>query len=229
MIPVGAALFPDFVEYESLYYDARIPFLYPYLPPDLERASTARRAAFVAGRACARSALQRIAPTSANEQLPIGADRAPVWPAGFIGSISHTDGFACAAVARTADASGVGLDSEWIVPSEMTGVMRAQIATIGELEALRARANLDDCVLLTIIFSAKESLFKCLYPKVGRLFGFHAAAIVDISTGEASFRAELREQVGDWSRGAVLEGRYLVGDGLVHTALTLPTRARTLG
>ena len=221
-------LFPAFVEYEALRYDVRTPFLYDPLdlPRELDQVSAARRAAFVAGRACARSALHRIAPTRVPEPIPIGADRAPVWPEGFIGAISHTDGFACAAVARTADASGVGLDSERIVPSEMTDAMQAQIATIGEIDALRARVNLDDRVLLTIIFSAKESLFKCLYPRVGRLFGFHAAAIVDISTGEASFRAELREPLGDWSRGAALEGRYLVGDGLVHTALTLPTRVR---
>jgi 4'-phosphopantetheinyl transferase EntD len=33
--------------------------------------------------------------------IPMGRDRAPVWPEGVVGSISHSDAFCLAAVARS--------------------------------------------------------------------------------------------------------------------------------
>ena len=49
-----------------------------------------RVAQFTAGRVCARRALAQLGNT---EPVPIlmGEDRAPQWPAGYVGSISHTD------------------------------------------------------------------------------------------------------------------------------------------
>src|SRR5215469_16812348 len=60
------------------------------------RAVEKRRAEFATGRACAHAALDAWGAPDA-PLLP-GPDRAPLWPDGFVGSISHARG-ACAAVA----------------------------------------------------------------------------------------------------------------------------------
>src|SRR5438876_615194 len=64
-------------------------------------ASPVRRREFTAGRVCARDALQQLGgPRCAILRDP---SRAPIWPEGFVGSISHAAGYCVAAAARTAD------------------------------------------------------------------------------------------------------------------------------
>ncbi|GAB3946415.1 hypothetical protein GCM10027614_39920 [Micromonospora vulcania] len=68
-----------------------------------ERAVESRRRDFTAGRVCARRAMADLGlPASA---VPAAADRAPVWPAGVVGAITHTTGY-CAAPPRAATRSG---------------------------------------------------------------------------------------------------------------------------
>jgi len=72
----------------------------------LDRAIDKRRREFAAGRAAARMALrQRGGPDVA---IPAAADRAPVWPTGWQGSISHKDTL-CAAIVTNAPVM-LGLD-----------------------------------------------------------------------------------------------------------------------
>ena len=52
---------------------------------------------FAAGRACARRALATFGMPGA--VLLAAPDRQPLWPTGFVGSITHTAGFCAAAVA----------------------------------------------------------------------------------------------------------------------------------
>src|SRR5208283_1858886 len=67
------------------------------LPAALERATAKRVGEFLAGRFCARAAIEALAGAPV-ELLPRGPDGCPVWPPGLVGSISHTDRFATAAV-----------------------------------------------------------------------------------------------------------------------------------
>src|SRR5690349_17676802 len=60
------------------------------------RGADKRRREFAGGRACARRALAALdAPSAA---LLVAAERAPAWPAGWVGSITHAAGY-CGAVA----------------------------------------------------------------------------------------------------------------------------------
>ena len=49
-------------------------------------------------------------------EIPVAADRSPVWPEGIVGSITHVTGGACghfaAAVARIRDVNAIGIDIE---------------------------------------------------------------------------------------------------------------------
>ncbi|OGT70599.1 MAG: hypothetical protein A3H44_09485 [Gammaproteobacteria bacterium RIFCSPLOWO2_02_FULL_57_10] len=78
---------------------------------------------------------------------------------------------------------------------------------------------------LTLVFSAKESLFKCLFPLVNRFFDFHAAVITPLSsgsTGDGEFRFELLEDLdGEFRTGYRGHGRYAILATHVHTAVIL--------
>ena len=212
---------PAFVAYESSRFapgdEGRFPGI--SLPPQLDRAVAKRKLEFLAGRSCAMLALARLVPPVYPPSIPIGDDRAPVWPRGTVGAITHTDGFAAAAVAQTAHAGGLGIDAERVVtPSAMEAVV-AQVAKAEELAGL-AGSGLADAVLLTVVFSAKESLYKCLFRRVGRYFDFQDARLVEVDAS-GTFTAELTAPLGGLARGSRLAGRFAVGDGLVHTAIVL--------
>jgi enterobactin synthetase component D len=192
-----------------------------HMPVELCRAVAKRRLEFLAGRWCAEAAVRRLGPGLLKGPIPIGADRAPEWPAGVVGAITHTRGFAAAAVARVADTAGIGLDSEPVVSASVMDAVGAQVATGDEMREL-ARAGLGEAVALTVLFSAKESVFKCLYRLVGRFFDFHDVAIVDVDEGALTFAAELRTALGGFAAGTKRSGRFAVVDGFVHTGITLP-------
>ena len=80
------------------------------LPPHLENAAHKRRAEFLAGRFCAQRALLRL--THQINSPGINADRSPLWPLGCVGSITHSDSWAAAIVAKQAHYLGLGLDIE---------------------------------------------------------------------------------------------------------------------
>lgn len=215
----AAALFPPFVSYASAEVgDALAPFGDAPLPPEVLRSVPRRQVEFAAGRHCARAALARLDPALASASIPIGELRAPVWPSGIVGAITHAAGFAAAAVAREADALGVGLDTERLLSGRAIEDVAAVAASPAELRALGAQGG-DRARLLTIAFSAKESIYKCLFPQVRRYFDFLDVALVGVDEAAGRFTAELLVPLGGLPAGARLEGRLLVAGELVHTAM----------
>jgi enterobactin synthetase component D len=190
------------------------------LPAQLAGAVPKRQLEFLAGRSCAREALGRVLGRIVTEPIGVGADRAPVWPAGIVGAITHADGFAAAAVARATDTLGLGIDSEPVVAAEAREAVAEQAIVRGELEAL-GRADLEEAVLLTLLFSAKESLFKCLYPRVGRYFDFKDAEVDDVDVEAQGFTIKLRVALGGLPAGTRLGGTFAIAQGLVHTGIWL--------
>ena len=145
------------------------------LPASLQGAAPKRLGEFLAGRLAAREALRPFG--LAGSTVAIGASREPLWPAGLEGSISHSvlagEGVALCAV-RPGKA-GLGLDLEaWLGPEQASrlwpGILDGE--EWGRLVAGAATAGLTLAEGLTLIFSAKESLFKALHPRVGRYFDF---------------------------------------------------------
>jgi enterobactin synthetase component D len=213
---------PSFVSYDCVSFapgdESRFASI--DLPAQIERAVAKRRLEFLAGRSCAQEALGRLLGRPFVDPIAIGVDRAPVWPAGIVGAITHAEGFAAAAVARATDTRGLGIDSEPIVAAGASSAVIEQATVSGELEALGG-SGMDQALLLTLVFSAKESLFKCLYPQVRRYFDFQDAAVVDVSAPAQTFAVELRTSMGGLLCGARLIGRFALIDGLVHTGIWL--------
>ena len=144
-------------------------------------------------------------------------------PDGLVGSITHTQGFASAAVADLAVMRSVGIDTEQRFTFERARRLDDHLAHPGEVAALVRAGGIDEDAAATLVFSAKESVFKCLHPFVRRFFGFHAARVVRADGGR--FVARLTEGLtAEFVEGYELHGRYVVAGEHVHTAVALPWR-----
>lgn len=146
------------------------------LPAALQRAVPKRQAEFLAGRIAARRAIERLGVAAS---IPgIGSSREPQWQAGVKGSITHTRDLAGAIAIDASVVRGIGIDFEDVIEAATRDAVRELAFTPGELALLeKHRGHLSDDMLLTIAFSAKESIFKGAHAAVGRHFDFSAARV----------------------------------------------------
>ena len=179
--------------------------------PALQRSVAKRQAEYLAGRVCARAALETL---DGRRYVPAtGEDRAPVWPADITGSITHGKGRAAAVVAHKGNCQGLGLDQETLLDDERATRLMKEILTAAELQRLDpTQAGL----AVTLTFSIKESLFKALYPLVLKRFYFEHAELLEWSAdGHARLRL-LTDLSPEWHQGRELEGQFcLMGDQLL--------------
>ena len=211
--PLFHRLLSDDVETEEVDPHSVGGGLLPAEREAIEGAAQTRVEQFTAGRVCSRLALARLG-VAATTPIVRGEDRAPVWPSGFIGSISHTDTWGAAAVARTTDFRSLGIDLEQATP--LKEALWRRVGTPDERERLRSLP--DPGLKGKILFSAKEAVYKCQYPMTLQFLWFHA---VEVEIGDGTFHAVFRQQAGMFKPGAEMSGSYLVEDGLVATACEL--------
>ncbi|MDQ1536619.1 MAG: hypothetical protein QOE58_1012 [Actinomycetota bacterium] len=198
-------------------------------PPDVElfdseravvaRSVEKRRLEFASVRHCAREALAAIGHPPA--PLLNGKRGAPLWPAGVVGSMTHCAGYRAAVVARDTDVYTIGIDAEphhelpsGVLPSISLPEERAQLASL----SLSDRTVRWD----RLLFSCKEAVFKAWYPVTHRELGFDEASITIDPVGR-TFSGRLLP-AGPLVQGRRLQrfnGRWLVRDGLVLTAITV--------
>ncbi|MBV6289438.1 4'-phosphopantetheinyl transferase family protein [Pseudomonas aegrilactucae] len=179
--------------------------------PSLQRSVAKRQAEYLAGRVCARTALQRL---DGRDYLPAtGDDRAPIWPTGISGSITHGKGWAAAVVAHASDCQGLGLDQENLLGDERAERLAGEILTAAELERMdRSQLSLT----ATLTFSLKESLFKALYPIALKRFYFEHAEIIEWSSDGSARLRLLTDLSAQWHHGREISGQFSVqGDQLL--------------
>lgn len=158
------------------------------LTKHFHQAVAKRKSEFVAGRYLAKKALRALGSDKTN--VEVGRNREPLWPSPFIGSISHTSDFAICAVASQCSVKRIGLDVELVMDADLAKDIADSILVEPEYKFVSSSLAPNPLVL-TLIFSAKESLFKALYPEVGYYFGFDAAQIKDIDFHTGKFTLEL--------------------------------------
>jgi enterobactin synthetase component D len=189
---------------------------------DLTAATPARQFEFLAGRACAADAM-RVFGARPAPLLRRLANGAPAWPAGVAGSITHTIGFVTAAVAPATTAAAIGIDSEEILSRERAARIAPVFATDAEIAIGRA-AGLDQSTAVTLVFSAKEAIFKCLHRLVNRVFDFHDVRMAGVQDG--GFTVEVVHAPGTaFPAGAILHGRLDIDSRRVHTGVVLAPTA----
>ena len=168
-----------------------------------------REREFRIGRALAREALAQFG--IADHPLLPADTREPQWPPGIVGSISHGGGVCAVAVAEDRQFLGLGIDIEEI--GRIDDSIAPTICTPEELnECFDGRQ-------LALRFSAKESVFKALFPSTRHFLDFHDVALL-ITDGRFSAkpcRPELPVHAIE-----ALQGRFHVGARLIVSAAWLP-------
>ena len=135
--------------------------------------ATKRQREFAAGRSCAATLLNR---WNVAEEVGVADDRSPIWPAGFIGSISHSDNWVWSVVAEAAQTRSLGIDTEIVVSADTREMLNEDIVTEQERLILQS-LELSPEVAFTLAFSAKEAFYKCWYPVTQAFFEFKQVAI----------------------------------------------------
>ncbi|TFY93530.1 4'-phosphopantetheinyl transferase [Pseudomonas nabeulensis] len=180
-------------------------------PASIQRSVAKRQAEFLAGRLCARAALQQL---DHLDFIPaIGEDRAPVWPGHISGSITHSTGHAAAIVGHKAQWRGLGMDLENLLSLERAERLAGEILTADEMQRMAVLPREQMALLVTLTFSVKESLFKALYPIVQKRFYFEHAEVVEWSESGTVRLRLLTDLSSEWCDGAELVGQFAVVDG----------------
>jgi 4'-phosphopantetheinyl transferase EntD len=178
-------LFPAGVVATEMRVPGDVALLLPEEAACLGRAVAKRRQEFAAGRQCARRALRELGVV--DFPLRVGADREPLWPRGFVGSITHTAGICAAVVASRERFRGLGVDAE------IVGVVGAElwpsICVAAETAWLASLPHPERAPAVTLIFAAKEAFYKAQFPLARERLHFHDIGI-DVpvwSTSRGSF------------------------------------------
>jgi 4'-phosphopantetheinyl transferase EntD len=185
--------------------------LHPLLPGEpIPGATPSRLREFSAGRHAARAAIAALGhPVRA---IPQGDDRAPLWPAGLTGTITHSRTACLAAVSATAKGLGLDLEDDSPLDPDLWDII------LLPPERLWAETQPDPARAAKLIFSAKEAAYKAQYPTSLTLFGFDTLLI---QINGNSFTATFQRPIGQFEQGSVLSGRHSTTDGQILTAVIL--------
>lgn len=222
------------------------------------------------GRYCAHKALQATLTADqasscnvSHYDIAIGSEREPCWPDGVRGSIAHTNDIAAAVVTNDPACRSLGLDIEPLQQLE-DGVLKI-IADQEELTAVYQQleqqlqfagswAVCDESntghlpeTAACLVFSAKESIFKCLFPVYRHWLDFREVRVLleelsvtqcDVTSTAAGlnnnaagmgecwqghFRAELTGGCAAAIDVGQLRGQFAVLHGFVVTTAELTT------
>lgn len=180
----------------------------------LENVSQNRKTEFIAGRFCAHEAMELANIPSGH--IRIGEKGEPIWPSDIVGSITHSHGYAAAAVARKADVLSLGLDAE--IDEPLSSKVLRRISNDQE----QGWAETVGGVLIQhpgkVLFSAKEATYKAWYPITHEWLGFREA-FIDFHDQENTFTVHIRKN------GPIREmhGKYVIRKGVIVTAIEVPS------
>lgn len=220
-----ARLLPDFVASAEARASSVEAELFPEEERFLARASARRRREFASGRACARAALGSLghAPCA----IAVGARGEPLWPRGFLGSITHRAGRYAAAVARSSDVAALGIDAEPNAP--LAPRVLARLANEAEREMLAQealRGEEPEICLDRLLFSAKEAAYKAWFALRGEPVALEDIEVaIDVRGRELRACPHSGARLGGHAPDA-LSGRWSEHEGLLYVAFVLASPRR---
>lgn len=164
----------------------------------------------------ARRAIARRGGAAGN--IPRRTNGAPLWPPGWVGSLSHDAGHAAALVGRAEDFRALGVDIE---PDEPLPADAATLV-IGAREAAALAALPGGYARWSrALFGAKECVHKCVNPLSGAWLEFDEVE-VHIDAGREAFRVEALSTSAKRAIVGITEGRIRRMGGCIVTALAVP-------
>ncbi len=167
---------------------------------------------FATGRLCARRLLTRFGVREAI--LPVASDGRPVWPPGFVGSISHAADLCVVTVARQEQVASLGVDVE--VDRGLEERTWHLVCTDAEMEWINSQAAAGRASLVTALFSAKEAVHKCTSPFSAQPFEPRRFSI------EWDGAADVFHASVDDSANRQVTGRIVRRYGWIFSAVQLP-------
>jgi len=182
---------------------------------ELETASRLgrRRSEFAQGRACLHGLLEEMGET---RKVGSADDRSPIWPGGFVGSLSHSDAWIWGCVARETELVSIGIDTELVASRTLRQDVQDTVATESEWSLVR-QSGLTPEEAFTLVFSAKEAFYKCWHPLVKTYFDFFDVEVVALTPTTLSLKA-LSTHPGYGSGPDVLKVRYLKHQSSIFSA-----------
>lgn len=199
---------------EEAYADDLAAFFEIDIPQRWSVFSAARRAEFLAGRVAARHAMEQLGVTGA--QVPVGKSRQPLWPRGISGSITHSHG-KVACLASNTPGMIVGIDIEKIMSVGASEQIAGRFCNLREISVLRPAVDPVE-VRRTIIFSAKEALFKALFQLMERPCNFGAAEITKLASRDVLVIRMLETLGARVREGDEYRVRFVVEEDYVTTS-----------
>lgn len=167
---------------ERNYDDSHFPLFSVPFPSWLLPAEKRRRSEYLAGRIAAQSLLKE---NNISNNLAHCKDRIPIWPEGWVGSISHTEQHAISVIAPEKSALYIGIDIEKLKPRLFKDV--EHLFTTKDERKFLEKCDLDYDFALFVTFSAKESLYKAIYHKAKKPLDFESMIIKSIDINSQSF------------------------------------------
>ena len=176
-----------------------------------------RKREFRSGRHAAKTALLQLGLEEDIQLLPVANGRRPEWPAGYVGSITHTAGFCAAAAASRAHYRAIGIDVEPRTPVK-PGVI-SRVCT--EREKAWIAQQPDDQLKPDwgkTIFCIKETLYKVFNPIHDVFLGFQEAE-VQLNPQDGSFTANINQR--DKGIECCYRGRFSMDDRYIYASTVL--------
>jgi len=171
-----------------------------------------RRSEFLAGRLCAAQCLRTMGVAA---PFPLSVqNRLPVWPHGVAGSISHCNSLAAAITAPKSKYRALGIDVELLIEPSIEWEIRNRVGCFEEWTELEKHVPCQR-QSLTRLFSAKEALYKALFPSVGHFKNFDAARLCGLEAETLVFRLS-HDWASDWPADTLVNVRQCwIGQVLV--------------
>ncbi|MEZ9069376.1 4'-phosphopantetheinyl transferase family protein [Vibrio atlanticus] len=187
------------------------------IPESISKSVQNRQAEFIAGRYMAKLCLEAL--SVVDFEIGIGPHREPLWPDKLTGAISHTSNRGIALVAERTSYQFVGIDTEDWLDAETVEQIWLDIHNEGELTLFREQGVSFD-IATSIIFSAKESLFKAVFPYVGCYFGFEKARVISFNQNEQSLVLVLDSSISKHGLAQrIFKSRYFMNESGVTTVI----------
>lgn len=187
-----------------------------------------RRREFALGRHCARTALRELG--AADAPLLRAPQGQPRWPEGFVGSITHCDGYCGAMVARRADVVSLGFDAEGAAP--LDAALARMVCRPEEFEAHQVLGAPRGSNWAKLAFSAKEAFYKCYHPLTGAFLEFSDVAVRFMAADDlrhGTFQVALRNASRPRpARDEAFRGAWRLDATRIYCAVTLSAEAPEL-
>lgn len=186
----------------------------------IDHVAPARAREFGAGRAAARQAMEALG----QPPRPIlqGDDRAPIWPAGLTGSITHTERDALAVVSDDPEIRALGLDMEPATP--LCPELWDSVCTLADRRWLASLGPTQRGYFAKLVFCAKEAVYKAQYQISRTVIDFHAVTLV-IDLHANRFTAVMQQEVEGIARGSQIDGRFSILGNAFISAVELRDHA----